>query len=128
VGGTLILILMEALSKNQYELNKYDVKWLFIPCLNFYDQPNNGKQLGKTFRDKNTREVDWCLSNSRPETVAFVDLVNNEKPILTYALHDEYHCAKSLPLYFVLTKPAHIALAKKLRSMANSFGYKTDRQ
>ena len=50
IGATVILSLMQALSDPASILHQLDVTWLFIPCLNFDDQPDNGNSLRRVMK------------------------------------------------------------------------------
>ncbi|MDD5455187.1 MAG: hypothetical protein PHW62_06810 [Candidatus Ratteibacteria bacterium] len=124
IGGTTILSLLRALSEGNKFLSSLDITWHFIPCLNFDDQPNEGKILSNVFRDPNIREVDWCVSNPRSETTALLNYAKTISPLLTLTLHDEYHSGASMPVYVIPTREIQPDTAEQIRACLKSFGFK----
>lgn len=108
VGGTGILALVLALLNGNSFLNSLtnslNLKWNFIPCLNFDDQPEKGCEFVTVMRDPAIREVDWCLNNPRPETKALIQHAEKNKPVFTFPLHDEFHSGESIPVYFPVSR------------------------
>jgi hypothetical protein len=125
IGGTTILALIKKLVENDEKLKSYNLKWIFIPCLNFDDQPHNGEKLGKLMKTSN-QEVDWCLNNPRPETKVLVDIAENYKPFLVFPLHDEFHCNEDIPIYFPVAPKIDKNLADKLKEIIYYNGLEID--
>ncbi len=96
VGGTGIFKVMKALVSGNTSLSSWNIRWLFIPCLNFDDQPSEGRVLKPVMRDPNVREVDWSLNNPRPETKALINLARKYRPIFSFPMHDEYHSREEI--------------------------------
>ncbi|MFN8579131.1 MAG: hypothetical protein U0354_20065 [Candidatus Sericytochromatia bacterium] len=125
IGGTSILFLIKYLLQENSLFSSLDIKWLFIPCLNFDDQPNNGMSLEKTMKTS-SQEVDWCLNNPREETKALVNLAQKYKPILSFPLHDEYHCNEIIPIYFPVIPRLNKNICNKLREVIYSYNLEID--
>jgi len=122
VGGTVILALLHGLMGGDAYLTALDITWHFIPCLNFDDQPRNGRVLQEVFRDPQKREVDWCLSNPRSETTALLAYAKSVRPIFTSPLHDEYHSGESIPAYFGVSEVLSLNTCDYLRETLRGFG------
>lgn len=125
IGGTTILALIKSLLLKDKKLLSFNLKWIFIPCLNFDDQPNNGKTLGKMMKTLN-QEVDWCLSNPREETKVLVKLAHKYKPVITIPLHDEFHCDENIPIYFPVSPKIDKNLCDELRACINNYNLDLD--
>lgn len=121
VGGTSILALMKALVSGNSPFPSWKVKWLFIPCLNFDDQPLEGKKLKPVMRNPKIKEVDWCLNNPRPETKALVKLAQKHKPIFSFPLHDEYHSKEEILPYVITSKELDSRLCDQIRTCFRYF-------
>lgn len=125
IGGTTILAMLKDLVSDNSILKKLNLKWVFIPCLNFEDQPENGKKLTKVMKTK-TQEVDWCLDKPREETKVLVNLAEKYQPVLSFPLHDEFHCDESVPPYFGVSPRIDKKLSENLRNMVKGYGLELD--
>lgn len=127
VGGTGVLALILALLNGNSFLNSLtnslNLKWNFIPCLNFDDQPKKGCEIVKVMRDPAIREVDWCLNNPRPETKALIQHAEKNKPVFTFPLHDEFHSGESIPVYFPVSRLLPIKVCDAVRKGVTAFGF-----
>ncbi len=122
VGGTAIAALLRALVEKDPFLQSFGVRWHFIPCLNPDDQPDDGQSIRTVVRDKQKREVDWCVDNPRKETTALVDYVREIEPQFTFPLHDEYHCGDSLAMYFPVCGCLAPSAASRIRELLDTYG------
>lgn len=125
VGGTGIYALVRGLLQGLDWLTALPLSWYFIPCLNFDDQPDAGRSLGKVMKTP-AEEVDWCLHRPRPETTALAELLQSVKPALTFPLHDEYHCHEALPVYFPVQPALPALLCEQLRTYTAAYGFDLD--
>ncbi len=125
IGATVILALMQALSAPKCVLHHFDVTWLFIPCLNFDDQPDNGKSLRRVMKTA-AQEVDWLVHNPRPETTALLDVLRQYRPLFVFPMHDEFHCSEIKPVYFPVSHPVPAWLAEELRRLVVQAGFAID--
>lgn len=123
VGGTGLLCLMRALRENHPFLMGLDYNWNFIPCLNFDDQPNEGKTLEKVMKTS-VQEVDWLVHAPRPETTALLDIASKLRPKFVFPLHDEWHCHEEIPSYMPVSKPLQKDICDGLRDLLKSFSLK----
>jgi hypothetical protein len=126
IGGTSILALIKELLRDNNQLISYDIRWIFIPCLNFDDQPDNGKNLKKVMKTK-SQEVDWCLNQPREETKALLKIAEKYKPIISLPLHDEFHCEENIPIYFPVMPELDIELCNKLRDCISYYNLEIDK-
>ncbi len=126
VGGTGIVALMYALIARHPFLESFDVSWHMIPCLNFDDQPDEGRTLQKVMRDNSKREVDWCLHDPRKETTALVDYTREIRPVFSFPLHDEYHCGEPMDMYFGVLGTLQVETAAVIREYVQAFGVPVD--
>ena len=122
VGGTTILALLRGLVAGNEFLRSKDVTWHFIPCLNLDDQPDGGRSLGRVFRDRSIREVEWCVENPRSETSTLLSYVNAISPRFVFPLHDEYHCGESIPVYAIISEVVAPDVCEQVRTCLQSFG------
>lgn len=104
LGGRGLMALANLLQIGACNFKNMPVTWHFIPCLNFVDQPGNGKSLQKVMK-KPEHEVDWCLNNPRPETTALVQFADMIKPCFSMGMHDEAHCDEHIDSYIGVTSP-----------------------
>jgi hypothetical protein len=125
IGGTTILAIMKRLVLDDKVLSGLNLKWVLIPCLNFADQPDNGKSLAKVMKSKE-QEVDWCLDNPREETKVLLEIAEKYKPGIIIPLHDEFHCEEHIPVYFPVSPKIERELCDKLRQCLNHYGLKID--
>ncbi|MFZ5949279.1 MAG: hypothetical protein ACOYXC_01125 [Candidatus Rifleibacteriota bacterium] len=125
IGATGILALMQALSDPKSLLRKLDLTWLFIPCLNFDDQPDDGKSLRRVMKTS-AQEVDWMVKNPRPETTALLEVLQQYRPSFVFPMHDEFHCKEIKPIYFPVSHPLPDWLAQKLRRLVEQAGFSID--
>lgn len=123
VGGTGLLCLMKALKEKESFLEEMQFNWNFIPCLNFDDQPNDGKTLDKVMKTSE-QEVDWLVNNPRPETTALLQIAKELKPQFIFALHDEWHCHEEIPIYMPVSQSLPKEICQGLRSLLEGFGLK----
>lgn len=122
VGGTVIWLLVNAIIQNQFTFD--DITWNFIPCLNFDDQPNEGLTVEKIMKSSE-QEVDWMLTNPRPETTAIVECANTLKPFFSYPMHDEFHCdEKDIPIYFPVSEILNRDISEEIRNLIKEYGLK----
>jgi hypothetical protein len=126
VGGTGILAMMRALWNDDPLLRQFAVRWRFIPCLNFDDQPEEGRVLVPVSRSEGVREVDWCLDAPRAETRALLEQADAHRPVFTFALHDEYHSGEPVPSYVGVTRPLPADACEAVRACLASFGLEVD--
>jgi hypothetical protein len=120
LGGTGIVSIVNLLHKGAGTFNHLPVTWHFIPCLNFVDQPNEGKTLEKVMKTK-SQEVDWCLNNPRPETTALLKAIEEIKPKFTFAMHDEYHSENAISPYIGVTKNLAEQSFNRIRQLFKRF-------
>ncbi len=123
IGGTGIMALVNLLQKGACCFKSLPVTWHFIPCLNFVDQPDEGKTL-KTIMKTRSQEVDWCLNDPRPETTALLNAVKEIKPEFTFALHDEYHCEEFVPPYLGSSHEMKKKTFERICRLFGTFGLK----
>lgn len=109
VGATGLLALARALVAGEPRLAALGLTWWFIPCLNLLDQPDGGHSLAVCQKTA-AQEVDWCLSDPRPETTALLGLAARARARTVFPLHDEYHCGEPIPGYAVSSAPLGAAL------------------
>jgi hypothetical protein len=121
VGATSILCLLKELLKPNSLLNNFHVTWNFIPCLNWDDQPDDGRTLSKVMKTEK-QEVDWLVDSPRPETIAVLNCAQKLKPIFTFPLHDEFHCADAVPVYFPVSHKISNQDAIELKKIIQNFG------
>ncbi len=103
-------------------LTALDITWHFIPCLNLDDQPHGGRTLAEVSRDPEKREIDWCVSDPRPETAALLDYAESVRPVFSFPLHDEYHSRESIPAYFPVSELMPLQTCDELRGALRVFG------
>ncbi|KAF1079551.1 MAG: hypothetical protein GQF41_4109 [Candidatus Rifleibacterium amylolyticum] len=125
IGAAGILALMQALSDPESALHNLDVTWLFIPCLNFDDQPDGGNSLKKIMKTS-AQEVDWMVHNPRPETTALLGVLKQYRPLFVFPMHDEFHCKELKPVYFPVSHPQPEWLAEKIRRLVRQAGFAID--
>lgn len=125
IGATGILALMQALSNPDCALRRLDVTWLFVPCLNFDDQPDNGRSLCRVMKTS-AQEVDWLVHTPRPETTALLDVLKRHRPRFVFPMHDEFHCNEIKPVYFPVSHPVPAWLAENLRRLVVQAGFAID--
>lgn len=123
VGGTGLLCLMKALRENHPFFSDMQYNWNFIPCLNFDDQPNDGKTLKKVMKTSG-QEVDWLVETPRPETTALLEIAQNLKPKFVFPLHDEWHCHEEIPCYMPVSHLLSKEVCDGLRELLKSLGLK----
>lgn len=126
IGGTTILALLKKISLNDSFLKSFNLMWIFIPCLNFADQPENGIKLAKVMKTA-SQEVDWCLDNPREETKVIVDIASTYKPVISFPLHDEFHCNENIPIYFPVSPRISSELAGELRECIQQYSLEIDK-
>lgn len=122
IGGTAIVCLLQALVESSPFLQRFDVAWRFIPCLNVDDQPDEGRTLRPVMKNEYGREVDWCLQQPRQETTALVEYAKRIKPAFSFPLHDEYHCGEPLDAYFGVVGHIPDRFAIRIREYVRRFG------
>ena len=123
VGATGLLCLMRALKEKHPFFKDVDLNWNFIPCLNFDDQPNEGKTLDKVMKT-GEQEVDWLVKNPRPETTALLGVATQLQPKFIFPLHDEWHCHEEIPCYMPVSRPLEKEVCQNLCLLLESFGLK----
>ncbi|MCO4781761.1 MAG: hypothetical protein KC646_05505 [Candidatus Cloacimonetes bacterium] len=116
VGGTGIIALSKLLMDKQSELSKLNYSWVIVPCLNFVDQPNHGLENSKLQKTA-AQEVDWCVSDPRPETTAILQIASAYKPIFTFPLHDEFHHPEYVAPYCGLGKAIDVDTASNITAL-----------
>jgi len=116
IGGRGIIALANLLQIGACNFKSMPVTWHFIPCLNFIDQPDNGKSLQKVMK-KPDQEVDWCLNNPRPETTALLQFADMVKPCFSMGMHDEAHCDELINSYIGLTRPLSTEAVNLVRTV-----------
>ena len=122
VGGTGILFLLKAIQAGHPFLRDLTIRWNFIPCLNFDDQPNHG--IGHSSIQKTeAQEVDWLAHKPRPETTALLQLSEELKPIFIFPLHDEWHCHEPIPCYFPVSRPLPESICSGIREILEFSGF-----
>lgn len=115
VGATGIVALMEALAEGHPSLNTQDIHWIFIPCLNLDDQPDEA-EFWQTIRKRSDQEVDWCVSEPRPETAMLLEISANSRPQFTFPLHDEWHAHEEIPVYFPVSRVMSASVCDRIRA------------
>lgn len=116
VGGTAILCLINLLLDKATALSQLPYRWIFIPCMNFVDQPNDGLANAKVMKTV-FQEIDWCVDNPRPETTAILEIANKYKPIFSFPLHDEYHNERYVAPYIGIAKTIQKTAALDVRNL-----------
>lgn len=127
VGGTGLLALLRLLLDPESYMASLPYRWVFVPCLNFVDQPDKGRSLRKLMKTA-SQEVDWCVSAPRPETTAVLDIADTYKPIFTFPLHDEYHHRRYVAPYIGLARPIDEDIAMRVRTLFTDHGVELDRE
>lgn len=121
VGATGLLCLMKALKDGHPFLTDLELNWHFIPCVNLHDQPNGGKTLDKVMKT-GQQEIDWLVHQPRPETTALLMAAREIKPIITFPLHDEWHCHEKVPSYMAVSHTLSPEICQGLKEILTTFG------
>ena len=121
VAASVILLLMRSLGSENL-LRTFDLRWHFIPCINFDDQPDSGRGLGPVFRDPRRKEVDWCIDAPRPETEALLRVAQDHCPVFIFPGHDEIHSREDIPAYFGVAGRLSPDCAERIRRHFASLG------